>query len=73
MNLKKVKSLFYLVSITAVFIFAFTGYQRAMGADFHFWDVLFSIISIFLLKYSVNSPKATYSETNILIAKYSKD
>jgi Trk K+ transport system NAD-binding subunit len=70
MNLKKVKSLFYLVSITAVFIFAFTGYQRAMGADFHFWDVLFSIISIFLLKYSVNSPKATYSETNILIAKY---
>ena len=70
MNLKKFTPLFYTLSIIAVFYFAFTGYYNAMGEDFQFWDVLFSIISIFLLKYSVNSPRATFTETNIIIAKY---
>lgn len=70
MNFKKYTPLFYVISITAVFYFAFTGYQNAMGEEFEFWDVLFSIISIFLLKYSVNSPRATFTETNIIIAKY---
>jgi Trk K+ transport system NAD-binding subunit len=70
MKFKKFTPLFYFISVVAVFIFAYTGYQNALGNDFHFWDVLFSIISIFLLKYSVNSPRSTYSEVNILIAKY---
>jgi Trk K+ transport system NAD-binding subunit len=70
MNFKKFTPLFYTLSIVAVFYFAFTGYHNAMGEDFQFWDVLFSIISIFLLKYSVNSPRATFTETNIIIAKY---
>ena len=49
MNFKKFTPLFYTLSIVAVFYFAFTGYHNAMGEDFQFWDVLFSIISIFLL------------------------
>ena len=70
MNFKKFTPLFYILSVSAVFYFAFTGYHNAMGDEFQFWDVLFSIISIFLLKYSVNSPRATFTETNIIIAKY---
>jgi len=70
MNFKKFTPLFYILSVSAVFYFAFTGYHNAMGDEFQFWDVLFSIISIFLLKYSVNSPRASFTETNIIIAKY---
>ena len=70
MNFKKIKPLFYFVAVSSVFVLSFSGYHNALGKDFNFWDVLFSIISLFLLKYSVYAPPKTFTETNILIAKY---